>query len=54
MKYIINYFGELLIINDSDNQIFLINKINQWYKFDYDQHGNRLNYENYTGRKFNY
>lgn len=49
MKYIINQFDELIIINDSGNYIFMIDKNNKWIKHEYGHNGSRIYYEDYTG-----
>lgn len=54
MKYIINTLGELAIRNDSGYPIFGISKYKHWYKNEYDQHCNRIYYEDYRGIKLNH
>lgn len=54
MKYIIdNNNNQLVIINDSRNVIFGINKFNKWIKYDFDQYGTQIyNNSNYTINDF--
>lgn len=49
MKYYINEYDELVIHNDSGNEIFGINKDNNWIKSDFDHKGREIYYEDDTG-----
>lgn len=49
MEYIITNNENLLIINDSNNQIFGISNDNCWYKWDYNHNGQTVYYEDSSG-----
>lgn len=53
MKYEISDNGNLIIINDSGLRISIINKYNNWFKWDFNQYGTQIYYENYRGIKEN-
>lgn len=54
MKYSINEFGTLIISNDLTKIIFILNKNNYWYKYDYNQYGNEIYYRDSSGGIENY
>lgn len=54
MIYKINYFGELVIHNDSGNEIFNIDKYNRWFKSDFDHGGYYIYREDSEGFKLDY
>lgn len=53
MKYRINYYGDLVIENDSYKQIFAISKYNNWGKWEYNHKGKEIYFENSSGSVVN-
>lgn len=49
MKYRINPYGDLVIYNGFNRQMFGITKNNRWIKYDYNQNGKQIYYEDSSG-----
>lgn len=52
MKYIIDDNDNLIVNNDSFLTILMFNKFNRWIKWEYDQNGNEIYYEDDDGNKY--
>lgn len=54
MKYNIDHDNDLIIKNDSGKVIFAMSNDNYWFKYDHDQNGNIIYFEDSTGAIDNY